>query len=73
MKKHADLDKENDVGEKLKSAIISEKTARNLLGTIDALVNWLHHDVLEKAGLPLQEREQLYDFVVREIKKIESI
>jgi hypothetical protein len=59
--------------EKLKSAIISEKTARNLSGAIDTLVNWLHHDVLEKAGLPPKEREQLYDFVVSEIKKLESI
>lgn len=73
MKKSTRLDKENYMDAKVQDAVESEQSARNLSRTIDTLLSWLHHDILEKPGLPPQEREQMYDFVVAEIKKLEAI
>ena len=63
----------NSLSNKLESAILSENKARNLSQSIDTLVSWMHHDVLEKAGLSPKDREQLYDFVVVELKKLEAV
>ena len=41
--------------------------------TIDTLISWMEHDVLNKAGSHYADREALYDFIVDEFKKIESI
>ena len=50
-----------------------ETTVRHLSRSIDILVNWMQHDVLEKPGLSPQAREQLYDFVVNELERLEAI
>lgn len=47
--------------------------AKGLSLTLDTLISWLEHDVLNKAGPTLKERQALYDFVVDEFKNLESI
>ena len=44
-----------------------------LSSTIDTLISWLAHDVLNKAGPSPIERRKLYDFIVDEFKKLESM
>ena len=49
------------------------KKLNHISSTIDTLISWLEHDVLNKAGDRLTEREALYDFIVDEFKKLEQI
>ncbi len=46
---------------------------RHLSTTLDTLISWLEHDILNKAGPTPDERRELYDFVVEEFKKLECI
>lgn len=41
-----------------------------LSSTIDTLVNWMQHDVLNMPGLPPESRYELFDFVLMELKKL---
>jgi hypothetical protein len=41
--------------------------------TLDTLIGWLEHDVLNKAGPTPTERSELYDFIVEEFQKLECI
>jgi len=50
-----------------------EVTMKYLSNTMDTLVSWMQHDVLNKAGKNPQERRGLYDFIVREFSKLEKI
>lgn len=42
-------------------------------GDVKILIQWLNHDVLELAGPALVERQELYDFVVAELRLREGI
>ncbi len=50
-----------------------EKQMSHLSKTIDILVSWMEHDVLNKAGPNLSTRQALYDFIVFEFKKLQQI
>jgi len=54
-------------------AMDDHKRLNHISSTIDILISWLEHDVLNKAGDRLTEREALYDFIVEEFKKLEKI
>ncbi len=58
---------------KLKLATADEKNISALSKTIDTLVDWIDHDVLNMPGKPPGIRKELYDFIVDEFKKIELI
>ena len=49
----------------------NEVKARYISKTLDTLISWLEHDVLNKAGPTKNERRDLYDFVVEEFGKLE--
>lgn len=59
--------------QQLASAIQNEHDARYLSKTLDTLISWLEHDILNKAGPTNIERCALYDFIVDEFKKLEMI
>jgi hypothetical protein len=46
---------------------------RHISTTLDRLISWLEHDILNKAGPPPNERGELYDFVVEEFIKLEKL
>ena len=50
-----------------------EQTKRHRSKTIDILVSWMAHDVLNKAGTTSAIRKELYDFIVDEFKNLEKI
>lgn len=50
-----------------------ENTLKHLSKTMDTLVGWMQHDVLNKAGKNPSERRELYDFIVSEFTKLERI
>jgi hypothetical protein len=58
----------NRVSKKLTQARQAESTTVALSGDVKTLVQWLNHDVLELAGPALVERQELYDFVVAELR-----
>jgi len=57
----------------LRQAEVTQKKMKHLSSSIDILFNWMHHDVLMMAGSPLEEREELYNFIVDELKVLEAI
>ena len=57
----------------LSLAIEAEKQADHISKTIDTLISWLEHDVLNKPGLPHRDRELMYDFIVQEFRRLEKI
>jgi len=59
--------------ELLQGIVEQENTLKYLSNTMDTLVSWMQHDVLNKAGKNPQERQNLYDFVVNEFSKLEKI
>ncbi len=63
----------NRVSKKLTQARQAESTAIALSGDVKTLIHWLTHDVLELAGPALVERQELYDFVVAELRLLEGI
>ncbi len=70
--KAIDTAKETFYEQQLSDAIAKEKFCRSISQTVDTLVYWLQHDVFEKSGQPLKEREFLYDFIVAELMNIEK-
>lgn len=58
---------------KLAIAREKERKYRELLESISILVGWMQHDVLKIEGLDPKSRRDLYDFIVDEFKKLESI
>lgn len=50
--------------QQLEIAKADEKTARQLSESIDILVNWMQHDVLNKAGVAPESRYELFAFVL---------
>jgi hypothetical protein len=63
----------NRVSKKLTQARQAESTTVALSGDVKTLVQWLNHDVLELAGPALVERQELYDFVVAELRLREGV
>jgi len=57
----------------LVKAQAEEKKMKHLSSSIDILVGWMRHDVLNMPGCPPQERSELYDFIVDEFRNIEAI
>ena len=57
----------------LLGAVALEQKLRHISTTIDQLISWLEHDILNKAGLQHQDREMLYDFILEEFRKLEQI
>ena len=51
----------------------NEIKSNHISETLDILISWLEHDILNKAGPSKNDRRNLYDFVVDEFKKLESI
>jgi len=58
---------------KLSQAQKDELKFRELSNNINTLVSWMEHDVLETAGSDPEARRELYDFIVDEIRELESI
>ena len=54
-------------------ALQEEKAALYLSNSIDTLVHWMQHDVLNMPGQPPTERQMLYDFIVAELKQLEGV
>ena len=49
-----------------------EANIKHISTTIDTLVSWMEHDILNKAGPDPAIRYELFDFVVSEFKKLEE-
>jgi hypothetical protein len=56
--------------QQLESAKVNEKIAKQLSESIDILVNWMQHDVLNKPGVEPQSRYELFDFVWAELNQL---
>jgi hypothetical protein len=59
--------------DRLNSVIAHENTMQYLSRSIDTLVDWMRNDVFEKAGIGVNERRELYDFIIEELSKLEAI
>ena len=64
---------DDGLADKALIARAAEDNIRHLSTTIDTLISWLEHDILNKAGPTIEERRKLYDFIVEEFKKLEAI
>ena len=58
--------------EELRLAIDKEKEMEALSGSIDTLVSWMQHDVLNMPGLEPQTRSELFYFVLQELNQLAS-
>lgn len=78
-KTQAKMDKAKALGEpqqhakKLGLARKDEKTMRILSQSIDTLVQWMQHDVLNKAGPKPEVRRELYDFITTEFETLAKV
>jgi len=57
---------------KLTLAHRAELQAVQLANDIKVLMHWLSHDILALAGPSLEERQELFDFIVAELSQRES-
>jgi len=65
------LDKKlNDYSVQLELAKTKEKEMKCLSQSIDTLVSWMQHDVLNMPGLEPTSRDGLFDFILDEFNKI---
>ena len=55
---------DTQIAETLNVAKEENIRAKNISHILDTLISWLEHDVLNKAGPTLKERQVLYDFIV---------
>jgi hypothetical protein len=53
---------------KLLSAQQEEATHKTRSTTIDTLISWMEHDVLNIAGLDIEVRKEIFDFIVDELE-----
>jgi len=51
----------------------NEKQLRYITNTLDTLVAWMRHDVLELPGEDYHTRSELYDFIVDELTALEQL
>jgi hypothetical protein len=56
--------------QQLEIAKAHEKTAKQLSQSVDTLVDWMQHDVLNKPGLPPTLRNELFYFVLDEFNQL---
>lgn len=73
MEKAKEKGQGNRLSTKLTQARQAEAIAIGLARDVKTLIQWLNHDVLELAGPALIERQELYDFVVAELRLREGI
>ncbi|MGK7874435.1 MAG: hypothetical protein AB4426_14350 [Xenococcaceae cyanobacterium] len=62
----------NTLSKKLTLARQAEKTASQLATEVEILTDWLNQDVLALAGPSLRERQELFDFIVEELRVREA-
>ncbi|MFQ6009193.1 MAG: hypothetical protein ACE5K8_09620 [Candidatus Zixiibacteriota bacterium] len=62
-----------NLSNKLALARRAEIKAVSLANDVRILADWMHNDILSLSGPNLSERQQLYDFVVEELKKLKSL
>ncbi len=62
--------KSNDYSKQLKLAKTKEAEMTYLSKSIDTLVSWMQHDVLNMPGLEPTSRDELFDFVLDELNKL---
>lgn len=62
----------NRISAQLSKARQAEQKALALARDIKTLMQWLNHDILELAGPAWAERQELYDFVVAELRRREG-
>ena len=62
-----------DLAERIALACQSEAGAHGLAGDIRTLTTWLAHDVLALAGPSLGIRNEIFDFIVAELGRRESV
>jgi len=65
--------KGQSLSKKLAQARKAQTEAVNLAEDIHILADWMNNDILCAAGPDLRSRQQLYDFVVQELRTRESI
>lgn len=58
---------------KLTLARQAEFQALQLASDVKSLMQWLNHDILTLAGPPLEERQELFDFIVVELSRREAL
>jgi len=73
MEKAKELGQHQKYSHKLGLAKKQEKKMQDLSTTINILVSWMEHDILNKAGPDPATRYKLFDFVVSEFKKLEEL
>ena len=59
--------------DRLNTVIDHENTMQYLSKSTDTLVDWMRNDVFEKAGIGVNERSELYDFIIDELSKLEAV
>lgn len=62
----------NTLSTKLNQACQAEKQAMQLTCDVKILTQWLSHDILALAGPSLEQRQELFDFIVEELKLREA-
>jgi len=73
MEKAKKLGQHQKYSHKLGLAKKHEAKTKYISTTIDTLVSWMEHDILNKAGPNPATRYKLFDFVVSEFKKLEKL
>ena len=73
MKKIRKNGKGNKLSKKLGDARAAEKTSVNLNHDIAIIYQWMQQDILALVGYDLQTREELFDFVVEELRQREPL
>ena len=63
----------NTISKKLTLARQTEKKNIQLAADVEILTDWLNQDVLALAGPPLKERQELFNFIVEELRLRESL
>ncbi len=64
-------DRKRDLAGELESARQAQARAQTLASDVRTLATWLGHDVLSLAGPTLVMRQELYDFIVAELRRRE--
>lgn len=73
MKKVRKKGKGNKLSKRLGDARQAEKTSVNLVHDIAIISQWMQQDILALVGHDLQTREELFDFVVEELRQREPL
>ena len=63
----------NTLSTRLTLARLAETQVLHLADDVKSLMQWLNHDILALAGPPWQERQELFDFIVEELRRREAL